>query len=108
MKITVKKEVVSESIEVSPGIYYFEDENMTYYKITLSEEDEEGVTQCRLEYTKSFANIFGITVEDREIYYDDDVPYYFKQFYLGLAGKKLEKEDFEEEKREILERLAKQ
>lgn len=105
MKITVKKEVVSEQVEVKPGTYYFSDESLIYYKAVVSEKDKNGMSLFRLEYTKSFANVYGITVREDELYEGDDIDYSFKQFYLDIAGQKIEKEEFEEEKQDIIKRL---
>lgn len=105
MRITVKKEVISEQVDVKPGTYYFSDDNLVYYKAVISEEDKNGITLFRLEYTKSFSNVYGITVREDELYEGDEMDYSFKQFYLGLAGQKIEKEEFEEEKQDILKRL---
>ena len=37
MKLTKKKEVVTEEIELLPGTYYYEDEDVVSHKFTLME-----------------------------------------------------------------------
>ena len=41
MKLTKKKEVVTEEIELLTGTYYYEDEDVVSHKFTLKESEEE-------------------------------------------------------------------
>lgn len=104
MKITKKKEIVIEEIEVQPGEYYFEIE-LRSYKMIVGETDEWGYTKYKLETLNNFGNIYSIRVYDDECK-ANDIPYDFKQFILGEAGRKIKKEDFEEEREDVLKRLT--
>jgi len=102
MRITKNTEVVTEAILVEPGTYYFETD-LVVYKMELGEKDQDNYSDYKLTKIQNFANRFGITIiEDSS----DEAPYQFKQFILGTAGKKIEKELFEEEKVEALKRIS--
>jgi hypothetical protein len=105
MKITKTKEVVTEEIEVKPGEYYFEDSDSRTFKMVFGETDKDGYTKYKLETLNNFGNIYSVRVYDDECS-SEDVPYDFKQFILGEAGKKITKEEFEYEKQDILKRLS--
>lgn len=103
MKIAKKKEVVTEEIEIKAGTYYFECDLISYC-FTLKEEDEWGHADFKLETLTNFGNVYGIRI--REDYCDSEsIPYDFKQFILGEAGKEITEEEFKKEKEEILKRL---
>ena len=104
MKITTTKEVVIEEIDVKPGEYYFEDSNSRMFKMVFGETDKDGYTKYKLETLNNFANIYSVRVYDDECS-SEDVPYEFKQFILGEAGKKITKGEFEYEKQDILKRI---
>ena len=91
MRIVKTKEVVTEEIEVKPWEYYFEN-NRGGYKMTFGETDEDGYTKYKMETLNNFGNIYSIRVYDDECN-SEDVPYDFKQFILGEAGKKLQKKN---------------
>lgn len=78
MKIIMKKEVILEEIELKLVIYYFFDDNLIYYKVVVGEEDKNGMILFRLEYIKSFVNVYGIIVWEDELYEGDDIDYLFK------------------------------
>lgn len=102
MRITKNTEVVTEAILVEPGVYYFET-NLIVYKMELGEKNQDGYSSYKLTKIENFGNRFGIMiVEDSS----DEAPYQFKEFILGTAGKKIEKELFEEEKVEALKRIS--
>lgn len=103
MKITKSKEVVTEEIEINAGIYYFEDSDLTSHKIIM-EEEEDGYTYYVLETLYNFGNIFGIRVRQDSMD-SKNIPYVFKQFILGISGKKIEKEDYYKEREEIKQKL---
>ncbi len=103
MKITKTKEVVTEEIEIQPGEYYF-DIQLRSYKMIVGETDKDGYTKYKLETLNNFANICSVKVYDDECN-SEEVPYKFKQFILGEAGKKITKEEFEYEKQDILNRI---
>jgi len=102
MKITKKKEVVTEEIELLPGTYYFECYEGSYHKIVL--EEDEGFDYV-LESIENYASPYGIRVRKDFIVDQEELPYKFEAFILGKSGKKIEKEEFEKERQEILEKL---
>lgn len=103
MKIIKTKEVVREEIEISSGEYYFEIQARSY-KIVIEETDEDGYTKYKMETLNNFGNIYSIRVYDDECN-SEEIPYNFKQFILGEAGKKITKEEFNFEKQDILKRI---
>lgn len=104
MKIIKKKEVVTEQIEVQPGTYYFEIQ-LRSYKMTFGDTDKDGYTKYKIETLNNFGNVYSIKVYEDECT-TEDVPYFFKQFILGEEGRKITKEEFEEEKEDILKRIT--
>lgn len=106
MKIIKKKEVVSEEVEVIPGIYYFQND-LIDYKIVIYDQ-QEGYSPYWFEKVVGFGNQFGISINTDSLYSEEEIPYYFKQFYLGIEGKKIEEKEFNEVKEEVLKRIAKQ
>ena len=104
MKLTKKKEVVTEEIELLTGTYYYEDEDVVSHKFTLK-ESEEGYQDFILETLHFFSNKLGIIIREDGAWDEEGLPYSFKQFILGEAGKEITKEDFEKERQEILEKL---
>jgi hypothetical protein len=104
MKITKTKEVVTEDIEVKAGTYYFEDDDIISHKFTLA-EPEEDYTEYIIETLRSSYNNYGIRIVEDGAWYSDQLPYTFKQFILGIAGKEITKEDFDKEKQEVLDKL---
>lgn len=102
MKIVKKKEVVTEEIELLPGIYYFECYEGNYHKIVL--EEDEGLDYI-LESVENYASPYGIRVRKDFIVDQEELPYKFLAFILGTSGKKLKKEEFEEQKKQVIERL---
>jgi len=103
MKITKTKEVVTEEIEVKAGIYYF-DIQLRSYKMIIEETDEDGYTKYKMETLNNFGNNYSIKIYEDECT-SENPPYEFKQFYLGEAGRKIEKEEFDKERQEILKRI---
>jgi hypothetical protein len=104
MKITKKKEVVTEEIEVSPGEYYFVDANAVFYKMVL-EEDEDAIYYF-YEKVENFSDVWGIRVKkDSIIFGEEELPYAFSAFIRGISGIKIEKEEFEQQKQEVIKRL---
>ena len=103
MKITKTKEVVTEELEVQPGEYYFEIE-LRSYKMIVGETDEWNYTKYKMETLNNFSNFYSIVIHDDELTYSD-VPYAFKQFILGEAGRKITKEEYEKEREETLKRI---
>jgi len=104
MKITKTKEVITEEVEVNPGTYYFEDEDLISYKMVVEEVDEEGFADYTLETITNFGNITGIRIR-KEWMDADNIPYVFKQFILGISGKKIEKEEYYKEREEVKQKL---
>lgn len=105
MKITKTKQIVTEEIEVSPGTYYFEDEDLITYKMVLQKQGDDEYSDYKLEIVKNFGNVFGITFRD-DCMDKDSVPYQFKNLILGISGKKIEKEEFYKERTEVLNKLS--
>ncbi len=104
MKITKTKKVETEEIDVQPGIYYFQDIDQIYNKYIIMEEDE-GLTDYIAEQVRDFNNSFSISKREGYTCREEDIPYYLKQFLLGISGKKIEKEEFDKIKQRVLERL---
>jgi len=104
MKITKTKEVATEQIEILAGTYYFEDEDIVAYKFILTEPDDN-YSDYTLETLHSFSNKVGIVIRKDGTWDEDGLPYVFKQFILGISGKKIEKEEFDLEKQDILNRI---
>ena len=104
MKITKTKEVVTEDIELLPGVYYYEDEDVVSHKFTLK-ESEEGYQGFILETLHFFSNKLGIIIREDGAWDEEGLPYSFKQFILGISGKKIEKEEYYKERTEIIEKL---
>lgn len=103
MKIIKAKEVVTEEIEVKIGTYYF-DIQARSYKMTIEKTNEEGYTKYKLETLNNFGNIYSIRIYDDECT-SENIPYEFKQFYLGETGRKIEKKEFDLERQDILNRI---
>lgn len=106
MKIVKLKEVVTEEIELKVGTYYFEDENIVSHKFTLSEPEDE-YSDYTLEILQGFSNVTGIRIKEGGAWDEEDLPYAFKQFILGVAGKEITKEEYDKERQEILDKLCK-
>jgi hypothetical protein len=104
MKITKTKKVVEEDIEVQPGTYYFEDEYMVFQKFTLKEMEDDYYDYIQ-ETLHCSHELNGIKVYEHGAWDENDLPYVFKQFILGIAGKKIEKEEYYKERTEILDKL---
>lgn len=107
MKITKKKEVVTEEIELLPGVYYFKCNEGNYHKITLLEYDDEIGTEYVYESVENYNNHYGIRVRKDFIVDEAELPYKFSAFTREVSGEKVEKEDFEEQKRQLIERITK-
>lgn len=104
MKITKQKEVITEEIEVSPGEYYFKCDNDIYYKMVL-EEDEDGIYYNQ-EAVENFYDVWAIRVrKDSIIFGEEELPYKFSAFIRGISGRKIEKEDYDKEREEVIKRL---
>ena len=73
--------------------------------MTFEETDEDGYTKYKMETLHNFGNIYSIRVYVVECD-SEDVPYDFKQFISGEAGKSITKEEFEEEREYILKRIT--
>jgi hypothetical protein len=104
MKITKTKEVVTEDLEIIPGEYYFEDEYKVIHKFILKEADDDCSDYIQETLHKSH-QLNGIRVHNSYAFDENDLPYAFKQFILGISGKKIEKEDYYKERKQILEKL---
>jgi len=105
MKITKTKEVITEEIEVVPGTYYFEDENIIAHRFILKEPEDE-YSEYMLETLYSNSNKVGIIIREDGTWDDEHLPFVFSQFITGNGGKQITKEDFEKERQEVLKRLA--
>ena len=105
MKIVKNKEVVTEEVTVEKGVYYFDIQSRCY-KMIIGETDKDGYTKYKMETLNNFGNIYSIRIYDEEET-SESMPYEFKQFYLGEAGRKIEKKEFDLEKQDILDRINK-
>lgn len=104
MKITKTKKTVIEDIDVQPGSYFFQDENAMYSKLVLG-ESEDDYSKFTLEILTNFSDVWGIRFREDGAWDESDLPYGFRQFILGVGGKKIEKEEYYKERAEILEKL---
>ncbi len=105
MKITKTEKVVKEEIDVQPGTYYFEDGELTSRKFVLY-EPEDNYSEFDLESLYSRFNTIGIERKEDGAWDENDLPYSFKQFILGIAGKKIGKEEYYKERQQILDKLC--
>lgn len=105
MKITKTKEVITEDIDVQPGTYYFECGSHIARKFTLFEKEDDSLQEFVFETLYGFSNRTGINMLEDNAWDENDLPYDFKQFILGIAGKKIEKEQYYKERTEILNKL---
>lgn len=99
MKITKKKEIITEEINVEIKDYYFE-VGLVSYKVTF--KDDKNYT---MEILHSFANMKGIRVKEYEEW--DSIPYEFEQYLLGEEGKEVTKEKYNLEREYIVKELLK-
>lgn len=104
MKVTKTKKVVIENIEVSTGTYYFECDSHIARKFTLFEKVDES-QEFIFETLFNFSNKTGINMLEDTAWDENDLPYDFKQLILGIAGKKIEKEEYYKERQQILHKL---
>ena len=105
MKITKTKEVVTEEIEINSGEYYFECQEGVLYKMILTDYDNGEGLDYFYESVESYNNNYGIRVRTDTAFDGEDFPYKFSGFIRGISGKKIEKEDFNKVKQQVLERL---
>ena len=104
MKITKKKEVITEEIELLSGTYYFECQEGNYHKISLSEYDDEIGMEYFYESVENYNSPYGIRVR-RDFISEEELPYKFSAFIREISGKKIEKEEYEQQKQEVLCKL---
>jgi hypothetical protein len=105
MKINKETKVIAEEVEFEAGAYYWEDNQLNFYKISVNEnEDFENYVNFKMERLTLSGNIWGIRVEED---YDDmeNLPYAFKEFIIGGQKRKITEEEFNKEKQEILNRI---
>ena len=105
MKITKKKEVITEEIEVEVGTYYFECQEGTVHKMVLVNDDQIGIDYF-LESVESWWSTYGIRVRKDFITDEEEFPYKFSAFIREISGKKIEKEEFEQQKQEVINKIA--
>ena len=91
MKITKKKEVITEEIELLSGTYYFECQEGNYHKISLSEYDDEIGMEYFYESVENYNSPYGIRVRRDFISEEEELPYKFSAFIREISGKKLKK-----------------
>lgn len=96
LKITKKKEVISEEIEVEKRTYCFE-RDLVSYRVKFYEDF------YTMEVLHNFANIKGVRINVFDEW--DSIPYQFEQFVLEGYNKEIEEEQFLKEKQEILSQL---
>ena len=105
MRITKTKDVITENIEVNSGTYYFECDSHIARKFTLLEKTDVS-QEFIFETLYNFSNKIGINMLEEDAWDENDLPYDFKQFILGILGKKIEKEDYYKERQQILDKLC--
>jgi hypothetical protein len=105
MKVIKKKEVVVEEIEVSSGEYYFECQEGISHKMVLTDYDDGEGLDYFYEFIENYNNNYGIRVRKDTVFDGEEFPYKFSAFMRAISGKKIEKEKFEKEKQQVLERL---
>lgn len=104
MKITKKKEVVIEEVEVQIGTYYFECHEGILHKMVLEQENDDSI-EYTMESVENYNSPYGIRVREDYALEGDDFPYKFSCFLLGISGKKIKKEEYDREKDKTLKRL---
>lgn len=104
MKVTKKKEVVTEEIDLQPGTYYFECSEGSLHKMVLTEYDDEGLDYF-YETVDSWGSPYGIRVRKDVIFNEEELPYKFSAFIREISGKKIGKEEYDTEKEETLKRI---
>jgi hypothetical protein len=103
MKITKTKEVVTEEIEVLPGTYYFICAEQNYNKIVLEQDGK--LMDFTFETLMTNSNVNGIRVRKDWAVDGEDLPYKFSAFIIGMERGKIEEQEYNEVKQEILKRL---
>lgn len=106
MKIIKKKEIISEEIEVSIGTYYFECHEGSYHKIELTDYDNGEGMEYIIESVENYVTPYGIRVRTDVIFDGEEFPYKFSAFIREISGKKIEKEEFEQQKQEVIKRIT--
>ena len=104
MKIIKKKEVVIEEVEVQIGTYYFECHEGIFHKIMLEQESDDSIEYI-MESVENYNSPYGIIVREDYALEGDDFPYKFSAFLLWISGKKIKKQEFEQQKQEVINRL---
>lgn len=97
MKITKKKEIITEEIEVIIKDYYF-DIDLVLYKVSF--KDDKNYT---METLHNFLNSKAIRQRTYDQY--DDIPYDFEQYLLGERGREITKEEYDLEREDIIKHL---
>ena len=107
MKITKKKEIVTEEIEVEAGTYYFQCQEGAVHKMVLTyyDDEAEGV-DYNMESVESWFSPYGIRVRKDIAFDEEEFPYKFSAFIREISGKKIEKEEFEQQKQQVIKRIT--
>lgn len=104
MKITKKKEIVVEEVEVQIGTYYFECHEGILHKIVLEQESDDSIEYI-MESVENYNSPYGIRVREDYALEEDGLPYKFSAFLLGISGKKVEKGEYDTERENVIKRL---
>ena len=99
MKITKKKEIITEEISVEIKDYYF-DIDLVLYKVTFKD-----VNNYTVEILHNFLNSKAIRQRTYGQY--DDINYDFEQYLLGERGREITKEEYDLEREDIIKELLK-
>lgn len=97
MKITKKKEIITEEIEVIIKDYYF-DIDLVLHKVSF--KDSKNYT---MEILHNFLNSKAIRQRTYDQY--DDIPYQLEQYLLGEKGKEVTKEEYALEREDTIKHL---
>lgn len=97
-----KVETITEEIHIEQGTYYFSTDNSCqYYKIVFEEDSDKFIDYTVIE-VNDYADEKSIILRSDGIY--ECLPHKYQKLFLG-GGKKIEKEEFEENRQEVKERL---
>lgn len=117
MKITKKKEVVTEEIEIEDGLYFIsigykgDADPYEFYKININSEafgKHTGYTQIDYTFVRNDNDDSCIRTKSS---YDNFLPFDVNQFFLQDNSaekeyKEITEEEFEQQKQEVIKRIV--
>ena len=105
MNIQINKEIVKEYKEIQNGIYFFTCQEGTLHKFMLSEEDEDGIYEYFYETLSGYNNEYWIKVRKDFITDAEELPYKVSAFFRDVSGEVITRDEYNEEREEVLKRL---